>query len=349
MSEIVCAVVVTFNRKELLIECLDSLLQQTRPLQGIYIIDNASSDGTPQLLLNKDFITELPPEDLTEPWEKNTLSDKSAPVKIHYVRMHENSGGAGGFHEGVKWGYEKGYDWLWLMDDDAEPKENALELMMPFTEIKDVVGISNLKVGLDGKIQYCHRGWKDICRINHCVIKQISDKDLINDMLEIDHSSFVGLMVSKKAVQKIGFPRKEFFIQYDDVEYSFRLRTIGRIVLIKDSVILHKDGSKSGGIYKKFLLKTSLRNPFSSLWLSYYCMRNFIYLKKVECGFFIVFLTILKIAYKSTIRSTIGILLFDDHKLKRIKFIIHAYLDGLNGNFDNEKPKRILYGKKSNN
>ena len=52
-TETVCVVVVTYNRKELLIECLEALSKQTRPLDGIYIIDNASADGTPELLLGK--------------------------------------------------------------------------------------------------------------------------------------------------------------------------------------------------------------------------------------------------------------------------------------------------------
>lgn len=47
----VCAVVVTYNRKGLLIECLEALRRQTRPLQAIYLIDNASTDGTPEFLL----------------------------------------------------------------------------------------------------------------------------------------------------------------------------------------------------------------------------------------------------------------------------------------------------------
>lgn len=338
-KETVCAVVVTYNRKNLLLECLNALRKQTRPIEAIYLIDNFSNDGTAKLLLENGYIDKLPPQNLDEPWKLSLEYNNGLnKIKVSYVRMNENTGGAGGFYEGVKRGYEKGYDWLWLMDDDAEPKENALELMMPIVKIKEVVGISNLKIGLDGKIQYGHKGWKNICRINSCVVKKISDKDLINDVLEIDFSSFVGLMVSKKAVQKVGFPKKKFFIHHDDVEYSFRLRTIGKIILIKDSVILHKDGAKSGGIYKKFLFKASLRKPFNSLWLSYYGMRNLIYLKKVECGFFVAFLTTLKV----TLRSSIGILLFDDNKLKRIKFVINACLDGLNGNFDNERPKKIL-------
>jgi len=47
----VCAVVVTFNRKNLLLECLESLRKQSISLDSIYVIDNASSDGTGELLL----------------------------------------------------------------------------------------------------------------------------------------------------------------------------------------------------------------------------------------------------------------------------------------------------------
>lgn len=85
----VAAVVVTYNRKELLRECLNALLNQTRPLDEIIVIDNASTDGT-QEMIAKEF-----------PY-------------ITYVLMSENIGGAGGFHEGMKLAYEKGYDWIWV-------------------------------------------------------------------------------------------------------------------------------------------------------------------------------------------------------------------------------------------
>ncbi|MEN3014688.1 MAG: glycosyltransferase, partial [bacterium] len=122
--ETICAVVVTYNRKHLLLECLEAIRKQTRPVQAIYIIDNHSIDGTPELLLEKGYINQLPPPVLTEPWEiELSISNQtnSEPIEIHYIRMHENTGGAGGFHEGLKRAYEKGYDWFWLMDDDVEP------------------------------------------------------------------------------------------------------------------------------------------------------------------------------------------------------------------------------------
>ena len=125
MKDSVCAVVVTYNRRNLLIECLSALLKQTFPLQGIYLIDNASTDGTPELLLEKGYIYELPPPNLKDPWEKEFIIQNhtdSGSIKLHYVRMPKNTGSSGGFYEGVKRGYERGYDWLWLMDDDSEPK-----------------------------------------------------------------------------------------------------------------------------------------------------------------------------------------------------------------------------------
>ena len=89
MPNSVAAVVVTFNRSRLLLECLASLLGQTQRLAKIIVIDNASSDGTQQALASHGYL---------------------AHPDIDYVRLPHNTGGAGGFHEGVKRGYEGGFD-----------------------------------------------------------------------------------------------------------------------------------------------------------------------------------------------------------------------------------------------
>jgi rhamnopyranosyl-N-acetylglucosaminyl-diphospho-decaprenol beta-1,3/1,4-galactofuranosyltransferase len=106
-KETVCAVVVTYNRKNLLLECLEAIRRQTRPVDGIYIIDNASDDGTPELLKENGYIPELPPFNISEPYEiEHKISNlvDGNPINVFYVRMHKNTGGAGGFYEGVKRG-----------------------------------------------------------------------------------------------------------------------------------------------------------------------------------------------------------------------------------------------------
>jgi len=346
MSDSVCAVVVTYNRKNLLIECLEALRKQTRPIQGIYLIDNASTDGTPELLLEKGYISELPPQNLKEPWEKEFIIQNltnGEEIKLHYVRMHENTGGAGGFYEGVKRGYERGYDWLWLMDDDAEPKEDALENLSIYFKNSNIVGLAGTVFLPNGAVAIHHRGRINFKNVFPLIQIPLQSEEYQKQAVEIDMASFVGLLVKRDAIKKIGFPKKDFFIHHDDVEYCIRLRSIGKILLVPKSIIFHKEASKTKKVVeRRFLGMRKLRIDFNEYWLTYYGIRNLVWLGKMYSKSKVLFCFQM---FKTLLRQILGIILFDDNKLKRIKFIINAYLDGLRGEFDNNKPKKLLYNK----
>ena len=316
-KETVCAVVVTYNRKELLIECLEALLKQNRPLDAIYLIDNASTDKTPELLLEKGYINELPPNSDDKPWEKEfkikNLIDGNI-VKVHYVRMNENAGGAGGFYEGVKRAYEKGYDWLWLMDDDAEPKMDALEKLLSFIDEKQLnpVMVASKKVGLSGKIQYIHRGYFNLQRLKPVALSADKYQERYT---EIGFASFVGPLFSRKVIEKIGFPNKDFFIWFDDVEYSIRANKYGKMYMVSDSVIVHKDGSED--VEVKYL-------PIQQYWKNYYGIRNRIYILKEHFS-----VSNSKIIIFVCLKAIIKILFYEPQKIKRIKTTMQACRDGL--------------------
>ncbi|MBC7119368.1 MAG: glycosyltransferase, partial [Methanobacteriaceae archaeon] len=324
------------NRKELLIECLEALRRQTRPLDAIYIIDNASTDGTPQLLQEKGYI-----EDLESGISRiNNLND-GRPMKVVYVRMKENTGGAGGFHEGVKRAYNDGYDWLWLMDDDAEPEDDALEMLLSHAT-EELAAACSTVLDKHGNINVNHRGKANLENIFPMIQVPIEETLYYKkEVLDIDTASFVGILINSDKIRKVRFPRKEFFIHHDDIEYSLRLKREGKIVLVTGSIIWHKESSKSKLINRTFLVKTSHRIPFEILWINYYGIRNLTYLGRIYSTRKLKF-------YTSLIRDFLlrisGIILFDDKKYKRIKFTVNAYIDGIRGNFDNEKPRRILYG-----
>lgn len=236
MTETVCAVVVTFNRKELLVECIEALLRQTRPLDAIYIIDNASTDNTPDLLLQKGYINNIPPVDIDEPWErefevKNLTHGQ--PIRFYYVRMHENTGGAGGFYEGVKRGYGKGYDWLWLMDDDGEPDLFCLEKIILFKEKGDFLSPTIISNDDPEKLSF---GIYD--SEANVIIKQIAEikkryyKDTANP--------FNGTLISNRLITKIGFPKKEMFIWGDEIEYMLRANSFHfNIITVSDARHYH--------------------------------------------------------------------------------------------------------------
>ena len=229
MNNTVCAVVVTYNRKDLLIKCIDSLVNQTLKVDAIYIIDNDSTDNTPELLSDYGFITSLPPVDYDDKWScDNNYND----ILIKYIKLPQNMGGAGGFYEGVKQAYHDDYDWVWIMDDDAFPTPDCLKQLSYYYDLEDTVALASLKLDLDDNILYHHRGYFNF---NHGLPIQtpINYEDTQVDVKDIDMVSFVGLLVKKDAISQIGYPKKEFFIHSDDLEYCIRLRSVGKIKLIK--------------------------------------------------------------------------------------------------------------------
>lgn len=271
----IAIVVVTFNRKKLLLECLNALKNQTYPLDAIFIIDGPSTDGTPEALLEYGYIRELPPKTADWSWEtKNVIYSpvNNKPIKVHYVRIYEDVGGSGGFYEGVKRAYEKGYEWIWLMDDDTEPKEDALEKLLNAIEL--ISEKINLPVGF-----VCSKVvWKD-GSIHKMNVPQIQPLiwgipfNMYDDLgvLLVRACSFVSVLVSREAIKTVGHPIREFFIWGDDIEYTERITRAGYGgFYVKDSVVVHNTKSN----YHVDILTDDEKNA----WKYFYERRNTLYM-----------------------------------------------------------------------
>jgi len=341
----VAAVVVTFNRKQLLLECLNALRSQTYQLDAIFVIDGPSTDGTPEALLDNNYIYELPPKEYHRySWNTvnvNFCQEDKGPL-IHYIRIYDDIGGSGGFYEGVKHAYEEGYTWIWLMDDDAEPMKNALEELMKYANLSEAIALtSTIKNSID-EVSTFHRGTFPFNRYFPSMQEPLDKAAYIkNEPVKIDFASFVGPLIKRDAIREVGYPNRDFFIHHDDVEYCLRLIKIGQLYLVPNSIIIHKENLVTSDATKKGIKsKIKQRIPYSKLWRTYYGKRNLAYLGKIYSTNKVIFLIDL---IKAWTLNVISITLFDDNKFNRIRFVNSAYLDGLRGRFDNEKPKRILY------
>lgn len=213
----VCCVVVTYNRKKLLIECINSILQQTVSVNDIIVIDNNSSDGT------KEFL------------EANKLMEK-----VCYKRLEENVGGAGGFNEGIKEALNKEYDWVWIMDDDSIPNSTALEELLKANDIlkgenvsflcSKVIGINNEQMNIpivsDRNGENGYPIWM---------------KYLNESIIEVKAATFVSVLIKTEAIKQVGLPWKQFFLWGDDIEYTLRLsKYFGQGYVIGNSIVVHK-------------------------------------------------------------------------------------------------------------
>ena len=210
----VTAVVVTYNRKELLRECLAALEAQTRPLDRILVVDNASTDGTAELLAEK---------------------REQSPL-LQVLTLPDNQGGAGGFHEGMKRAHADGSTWMWLMDDDTIARPDALEKLLEARErAPEALVLAGKVVWDDGRIHPMNAPGFERNR-PHRVVESAERR-----LLPLRCATFVSLLVHREAVDRFGLPFKQYFIWSDDIEYTARiLRREDAGYLVPDSVAHHK-------------------------------------------------------------------------------------------------------------
>lgn len=211
----VAILVVTYNRKEMLVQNIKAMLQQTYREFDYYVMDNASTDGTEQLI------------------QELIQSDS----RFHYKKLNKNYGGAGGFYYGLKYILNHEYQYSWIMDDDAIPEPDSLEKIL---QAADQIGMNQFSY-LASQVL-----WTDgnPCLMNVC--HEVKGKQETNySYPQIDYSSFVGCLVNNKVAKKIGLPIPEFFIYMDDTEYTLRLSGTRPAYLVKTSKIIHKMPSNS--------------------------------------------------------------------------------------------------------
>ena len=234
---------------------LTALYAQTRPVDTILIIDNASSDGTPELLVEQGFLV------------KDNLI---------YQRLDNNTGGAGGFYTGVKHAYEMGYDWLWLMDDDGYPTPTCLEKLLAYRTDFDFYGPLVLsdddKTALSFPITL--PASNKIIRTKQ-QIPTANSNAILSDVL----IPFNGVLLDSNLVKKIGFPESMFFIWGDDIEYTKRARQAGaRIATLSDIEFYHPTAPDLGT--PMFFGKMQFNNTDSKIKLYCLCRNNTFNLKK---------------------------------------------------------------------
>ncbi len=347
-GEAVWAIVVTYNRVTLLQECLRALQQQSYSPGAIVVVDNASTEDVPAVIRQLGYTVR---EQIAYGEARRCIFAPvggGSRILIHYLRLPVNLGGAGGFHYGIRLAMEQGAHWMWLMDDDAEPAPDALEHLLAMADAETAAAWGSLtRSARTGEVEPYHQ-----CRLHfQNPLKQflipLVGEDLEHlDKVPIDQKSFVGLLIPRRTVERVGLPKKEMFLHWDDTEYCLRMRKVGKIYLVPRSVIWHKDAvEKSVRVPYRLgfirLMRYAKRDSYERYWLRYYTIRNMVWLA----------LQVSEQRYRTVwqiitafLRAAGGILLFDDHRWRRLRLLWQMYWDGARGVFEDLwKPRRLLY------
>ena len=191
-KESVAVVIVTYNRRDLLEGVLEAVKNQTRPVQSIIIVDNGN-------------------DDLVEP-----LVSRYSPLSV-YLQMGANLGAAGGFSAGMEAAHQRGHDWIWILADDTPADLRALEDSMAAIQDLDAerVGLVRPRASGCSGIGYWRGGLKHI------------NFDSLTRTTEVDVTTFAGALIHRDVMSAVGYPRTDYFMEWEEYEYCLRMKDAG--------------------------------------------------------------------------------------------------------------------------
>jgi len=216
------AVIVTFNRSDKLMKVLDALAAQTRRPDVVIVVDNASTDDTPE----------------------RVAARAAADPSIRHLRLPKNVGGAGGFHAGMKAAYQLGAQFFWISDDDAYPNPDALEAL------HDALSGFEADTGWRPSFACSRVEWIDgtLCEMN--TPRPVWDWARFvrpdRAWALVDSASFVSVMIPRWALTEHGLPIADYFIWFDDAEYTRRIARSYPGIFVPESVVVHDTPDNRG-------------------------------------------------------------------------------------------------------
>ena len=277
----VCAVVVTYNRRKLLSDCLDRVQNQSHSLDQVLVVDNASTDGTADM-----------------------LARRAAKV----LRLEENLGAAGGFERGIEWAVDRGYDWVWLMDDDTFAEPDCLQRLLEALDRapQSPSLLCSVVRWRDGTLHPMNRPWFRFDRRPEFAEAAAVGLGLVRA------ASWVSTLISRRAILEHGLPPAHFFVWLEDVDYTGRILREGTGYVVPESVAWHWTPRPSDTI-------TDSRDRF------YFYVRNHLWLFRGQS-----FRGLERLRFIRTyLRGLFGVLRRSDSKLRALITVGRGVRDGL--------------------
>lgn len=306
----------TFNRKDLLIHCLEAVAGQTLPPAKIFVIDNHSTDGTPDLLRRLGY--------------DHTVA--GVPVSYHY--LDQNGGGAMGFSLGMELAYREAdtpggttYDAFWMLDDDGLPQPDCLALLAAHVEEYGYVTPLLMDIDHPDRLNGACNGSHDPATLLQAFAAHHPDA-AAQGLLTGYVNPFNGGLFARRAVEKVGFPMRQLFIYGDEMNYDQRMTEAGfPPVGIFQARHCHP-------IMQDTDVHFLVLGHFKPVPWKMYCMsRNKVYNKKTRRGNPLRKVAVLTYYYL----ISQGYLLLFQHSLAWMQLFHRAFFDGLNERWGGEK------------
>ncbi len=237
----IAAVICNYNKSGYVTECIQSVLESSFKDFDIIVVDNASTDDSVKCIREK------------------------YEGKLTLLENAENLGGSGGFNTGIRYAMERGYTYIWCLDNDVLVDENAIGALYDFMEQNDTVGMAGSKVYHMEAPDYVQQFGIDVdferfcCEAKYC---NFLEDGSMPEVVYSDAVAACSVLVRTSLIKKIGMLPEENFLYWDDTEWGYRCNLAGyKVASVGASKVLHSMGAKKEAV-----------NTFPT----YYAWRNWI-------------------------------------------------------------------------
>jgi GT2 family glycosyltransferase len=294
----IATITVVYNGAAILPSQLNALRRQTRKLDEIIVVNNASTDGSLSLLK-----TDFP--------------------EVTVLNQQNNVGVGGGLSAGLDYAvYQRNHAWIWLFDQDSLPADNCLEHLfegLRFVEgdTEDVAILAPVCVNQTVQLGYSASVWRHGLRKPPVGSKH-------HQISFVDSVISSGTLVRREAVKDVGLPRSDFFMDFVDHEYCLRLRRHGyRIAVVAASQMEHAIGEP-----RRVSIFGSEKAWASHLpWREYYMTRNEVF----TIWKYYPHWRAKSVVAQRLLRHALAVLLLGKEKLACLTMMYQGFADGRAG------------------
>jgi GT2 family glycosyltransferase len=210
----VAVVILTYNRIEVSKSCILSVLKSKYPNYVVIVVDNASTDGTPDVI-------------------------KSEFPFIRLIRSDENLGYTGGNNIGISYAIKKeDCDYILILNDDTVVESNLINELVDVAEKWPKTGIASPKTVFFEKPNRLIQAYG-----NRNFYLGVQSQSLFGKRVpeEIGLVRGTCFLIKKQLIEKIGLMDENFFLYFDEADLSYRVRKAGfRIIYTPSARVYHK-------------------------------------------------------------------------------------------------------------
>ncbi|HOJ86259.1 MAG TPA: glycosyltransferase, partial [Elusimicrobiales bacterium] len=294
----ICVLIPTYKRNSVF-DAINSVISQSVKVDEIIIIDNDRNSNIEEVL-----------KDIND-------------IKISYYKQKENLGGAGAYSLGIRTAFENGFDFVYAVEDDIICDKQSIEKLINSEVFSDSVVLSSVVLSPSNEIEKIHHK-----KLDHYLNQKPVFGDgikYINDLKEkyfkIDANSFAGLFIPRKVIEVVGYPDPDYFIWYDDLEYTYRISKKFNIYVIRDSFIFHMDDT--------YFINNNLKTiPVNNLYKVYYGIRNSLIFRLSYLSFNKKLIIILETLFY-VLKISLRVIKTEEDKIKRLRVLWLGFFDGV--------------------